>query len=303
MKVRIGVGTGSGPMSGDVLATLVEDLEARRFDSLWWADVLTVPGDDPLAAMAFAAGRVAHLKIGTTMVLPGRRPVRLAKQLATLDQLSGGRLLVTFVLGLRLPAELEALGVAAGDRGRAVEETLPLLRRLWAEDDVHHEGACWSLRGVTVEPKPRQRPLEAWLGGTAPAAQRRAGALADGWLPALCTPAEAEAGRRVVEEAAAAAGRRVDPEHFGVSIGYTLGEPPADLLRRVMVRRAGAGSPDATDAEVQDLVPNGIDQLRSLIGRFTDAGFSKFVVRPVVPPRSWARELDILAQGLLDLQT
>jgi probable F420-dependent oxidoreductase len=302
VKVRIGIGTSSGPMSGDVLGALVEDLEARRFDSLWWADVLTVPGDDPLAAMAYAAGRVARLKIGTTMVLPGRNPVRLAKQLATLDRLSGGRLLLTLVLGLRLPAELDAMAMGAGDRGRAVDEALPLLRRLWAEDGVDHDGPRWALHGVTVEPKPLQRPFDVWLGGTAPAALRRAGALSDGWLPALCTPAEAAAGRRVVEEAADAAGRRIDPEHFGVSIGYTHGEPPAEFHRRVLARR-GAAAAGGVEADVGDLVPNGISQLRHLIERFVDAGFSKFVVRPVVPPESWAQELDDLARGLLDLQT
>src|SRR5579863_7182963 len=302
MKVRIGIGTGSSVMSGDSLAQLVDDLEANGFDSLWWSDVLTVPGDDPLAAMAYAAGHGRRLKIGTTMVLPGRNPVRLAKQLATLDRLSGGRLLVTFVLGLRLAAELDAMGVGAGDRGRQLDEMLPLLRRLWTEDEVDHEGEWWKLHGVTVEPKPLQHPFDVWLGGSAPGALRRVGALGDGWLPALCTPEEASAGRRVIEDAAARAGRHIDPEHFGVSIGYVRGDPPEQLLRRVAARRPGAGSgPDTTD--VGDLVPNGVEGLRRLMGKFLDVGFSKFVVRPVTPPTSLREELKELADGVLDLQT
>ncbi|HLN43405.1 MAG TPA: LLM class flavin-dependent oxidoreductase, partial [Acidimicrobiales bacterium] len=84
LKVRIGIATGTSVMSGDELGHIVEDVESTGFDSLWWSDVLTVPGDDPLAAMAYAAGHGQRLKIGTTMVLPGRNPVRLAKQLATL---------------------------------------------------------------------------------------------------------------------------------------------------------------------------------------------------------------------------
>ena len=237
------------------------------------------------------------------MVLPGRNPVRLAKQLATLDRLSGGRLLVTFVLGLRLAAELDAMGVRAGDRGRQLDEVLPLLRRLWTENDVDHEGELWKLHGVTVEPKPLQHPFDVWLGGSAPGALGRVGALGDGWLPALCTPEEAAAGRRVIEDVAAQAGRRIDPEHFGVSIGYTRGDPPEQLLRRVAARRRpGAGSgPDTT--EVRDLVPDGVNGLRRLIGRFVDVGFSKFVVRPVTPPTSFREELKELADGVLDLQT
>ena len=294
MKVRIGVGTGTTVSSGDELGRLVEDLEARGFDSLWLSDILTMPGDDPLTGLAFAAGRVQKLKIGTTMVLPGRNPVRLAKQLATLDQLSGGRLLVTFVLGLRMGGELEAMGVAPSERGRHVDELLPLLRRLWSEDDVDHDGHLWTLRGVSVEPKPVQKPLDVWLGGSVPSALRRVGALADGGLPALCTPEAAGEGRRVVEEVASAAGRRIDPEHFGVSIGYAHDPLPPEVTRRLALRIPGG--------DVDAVVPQGLEELREVLGRYVEAGFSKFVVRPVMPPDSWPRELDLLAQGVLDLQ-
>jgi probable F420-dependent oxidoreductase len=316
VKVRIGVGTAVSVMSGDELGQVVQDLESVGFDSLWWSDVLTVPGDDPLVAMAYAAGGAPRLKIGTTMVLPGRNPVRLAKQLATLDRLSGGRLLVTFVLGLRLAAELDAMGVSAGDRGRQLDEMLPLLRRLWAEDDVDHDGPSWKLHGVSVEPKPLQDPFDVWLGGSAPGALRRAGMLADGWLPAFCTPEEAAVGRRVIEDVASQSGRRIDPEHFGVSIGYTHGDPPEQLVRRVTARRAGSGagagagagagvgnSAMTDETNFRDLVPNGVDGLRRLIGKFIDVGFSKFVVRPVAPPTSFREELKELADGVLALQT
>jgi probable F420-dependent oxidoreductase len=307
MKVRIGIGAGSSVMSGDELAQLVDDLESNGFDSLWWSDVLTVPGDDPLAAMAYAAGHAPRLKMGTTMVLPGRNPVRLAKQLATLDRLSGGRLLVTFVLGLRRAEELDAMGVGAGDRGRQLDELLPLLRRLWTENDVDHDGETWKLHAVTVEPKPRQEPFDIWLGGSVPGALRRVGKLGDGWLPALCTPEEAAAGRRVIEDVAAEAGRRIDPEHFGVSIGYTRGDPPELLLQRVAARHARSaiqgGGVSADNVDVRDLVPDGVHGVRRLIGKFVDVGFSKFVLRPVVPPTSFADELKELADGVLDLQT
>ncbi len=307
MKVRIGIGTGASVMTGDELGQIVDELESHGFDSLWWSDVLTVPGDDPLTAMAYAAGHATRLKIGTTLVLPGRNPVRLAKQLATLDRLSGGRLLVTLVLGLRRAAELDAMGVGAGDRGRQLDELLPLLRRLWTEDDVEHEGEAWQLHGVTVEPKPTQQPFDIWLGGSVPGALRRAGLLGDGWLPALCTPEEAAAGRVVIEDVAAGAGRRIDPEHFGVSIGYTTGDPPPQLVERVLDRHAQAvragGGVITDNPDVRDLIPDGVKGLRRLIGRFVDVGFSKFVLRPVIPPPSFRDESRELADGVLDLQT
>jgi probable F420-dependent oxidoreductase len=202
---------------------------------------------------------------------------------------------VTFVLGLRFASELEATGVPVADRGRHVDELLPLLRRLWSEDLVDHDGDLWSLHGVTVEPKPLQQPLEVWLCGNVPSALRRVGTLADGWLPALCTPEEVDAKRRVVEEAAAAAGRRIDPEHFGVSIGYARGDLPPEIARRVAERAAGR--------DIASVVPQGMDGLRQTLERYVDVGFSKFVVRPVVPPDSWRQELEELAEGVLDLQT
>jgi probable F420-dependent oxidoreductase len=293
MKIRIGIGARLPSSSGDELRQLVEDLEELRFDSLWVADILSVPADDPLTALAYTAGAVSRLKIGTTMVLPGRNPVRLAKQIATLDQLSAGRLLLTFVFGLRLPTELAAMGVDAATRGALVDETLPLLRRLWSEDNVDHAGDAYRFEGITVEPKPRQQPLDVWLGGNVPSSLRRTGRMADGWLPSMCTPDEVAAGRRVIEQTAAESGRSIDPEHYGMSIGYVRGDA-SPRLGRLATRR--------TDAELAELVPNGTPALRSLIERYIEVGFSKFVVRPLVAPPSWRAELEDLAGGLLDLQ-
>jgi probable F420-dependent oxidoreductase len=293
MKVRIGIGARLPSSSGQELRRLVEDLEELRFDSLWLADILSVPADDPLTGLAYAAGAVSKLKIGTTMVLPGRNPVRLAKQIATLDQVSAGRLLLTFVFGIRLPTELTALGVDATDRGALVDEVLPLLRRLWSEDGVDHDGAAYRYEAITVEPKPLQQPLDVWLGGNVPSSLRRTGRLADGWLPSMCTPEEVAAGRRVIEQTAAEAGRSIDPEHYGMSIGYIRGDA-SPRLGRLATRR--------TDAELVELVPNGTKALRDLLERYIEVGFTKFVLRPLVAPQSWRAELEDLADGVLDLQ-
>jgi probable F420-dependent oxidoreductase len=293
MKVRIGISARLPDHTGDGLRRFVEDLEELRFDSLWLADILSVPADDPLTGLAYAAGAVSKLKIGTTMVLPGRNPIRLAKQIATLDQISAGRLLLTFVFGIRLPTELAAMGVDPADRGPLVDEVLPLLRRLWTEDGVDHVGPNYRYEGITVEPKPRQQPLDVWLGGHVPSSLRRVGTLADGWLPSMRTPDEVAADRRVIEQTAAEAGRSIDPEHYGVSIGYVRGDASP---------RLGRLTTHHTDDELVELVPNGTAALKTLIERYIEVGFSKFVVRPLVAPESWRAELEELASGLLDLQ-
>ncbi|HEY2576649.1 MAG TPA: LLM class flavin-dependent oxidoreductase, partial [Streptosporangiaceae bacterium] len=211
MKVRIAVGLGATALDGVEFAALVTCLGETGFDSLWVSEVLTGQGPDPLIALATAAQLSLKLKLGTTMLIPGRHPARLAKSLATLDALSGGRLLLTFVPGLAFGPERDAIGVPVNQRAAAIEETLPKLRRWWAGETVD---------GITISPRPVQDPLEPWLGGLAPASLARCGRLADGWLGASCTPPQAAAARDAINDAAREAGRTIDPEHFGMSIGY-----------------------------------------------------------------------------------
>jgi probable F420-dependent oxidoreductase len=293
MKVRIGVGTGGAISSPDALAELVEGLDDLGFDSLWLSEVLTGPVLDPLVGLAWAGASNRRLKLGTTMLLPGRNVLRLAKQLASLDVLSRGRLLVTLVPGLTYAPEREAIGVEPKRRGAFIDEALPLLRRLWAGETVTHDGVAGSLRDVTLSPLPVQQPLEVWLGGTAPAALERCGRLSDGWLPSLCTPEEAAAGRLVIEQAAARAGRTISGEHFGMSIGYASA-PIDPATARVMIARRPRSV---------ELTPVGLPALRERIERFIAVGFSKFVVRPLAAPPSWRRELEALAAAVGDLQT
>ena len=293
MKIRIGVGAGGASPSMEALAELVTGLDELGFDSLWLSEVLTGPAIDPVVGLAWAAASNPRLKIGTTMLLPGRNVLRLAKQLASLDRLSRGRLLVTLVPGLTYAPEREAIGIDPKLRGAFIDEALPLLRRLWAGETVSHDGPAGTLRDVRLSPLPVQQPLEVWLGGTMPAALERCGRLSDGWLPSLCTPDEAVAGRVVIEDAAARAGRSISAEHFGVSIGYA-GAPIDPATARVMAARRPRSL---------ELTPVGWPALRKLIEQFIAGGFSKFVVRPVTTPASWRAELEALAAAVGDLQT
>ena len=293
MKIRIGVGAVGGAPTLDALGELVTGIDDLGFDSLWLSEVLTGPVVDPVVGLAWAAAYNPRVKLGTTMLLPGRNVLRLAKQLASLDRLSQGRLLVTLVPGLTYAPEREAIGVEPRQRGALIDEALPLLRRLWAGESVTHDGPAGTLRDVKLSPLPVQAPLEVWLGGTAPAALERCGRLSDGWLPSLCTPEEAAAGRAVIEAAAGRAGRAISGEHFGMSIGYASGPIDPATARVMSARRPRA----------LELTPVGLPALRRRIEEFVAVGFSKFVVRPVLTPRSWRAELEGLAAAVGDLQT
>lgn len=288
MKIRIGVSLGvDGSTDPGAFAEAVIVMEELRFDSLWLAERLTTAIPDPVAGIGYAAAVTRKLKLGTgVIVLPGRNPAVVAKQLASLDRLSGGRLLVTFGLG-GLPAERAALPIPEGrTRGDVFDETLELVGRYLTDDGVD---------GLSIQPPTVQQPLEFWVAGSVPAAQRRAGRLSDGWLTSLLTPDEAAQGREVVEAAAEQAGRRVDPEHFGVSLAYAEGEIPHGLVETIATRRPGI--------DPSTLIPNGLPATVAMLEEYVKAGFSKFVVRPASPPEDWPATLAAMAEALLPLQT
>ena len=296
MKIRIGVGLGAtGAGLGQSYADTLVEMERCGFDSLWLSEVLSTPVPGTLSGLALAAAVTRRLKLGTTLLATGRNPVRLAKELATIDRLSNGRLLLVFVPGLTTSVESQAIGVPVAERGAVIEEVLPLVRRLWSETNVTHHGRHFAYDGLELWPKPVQDPLEVWLGGTARSALRRAGQLSDGWLPSLCTPAEAAAGRATIQAVAAEAGREVDPEHFGISLTYARDGLPASQLERIARRRP------SIDPTV--FVPVGFEALRQRLREYIDGGFSKFVVRPAEPRASLHDELRELADAVLPLQT
>ncbi len=297
MKVRIGVSMGAAPPADPSdFAGLIDDIDDIGFDSIWLPEVLTAPALDPLAGLAFAAAHNSHLKLGTTMLLPGRNLVRLAKEMASLDLLSGGRLLITFVPGLPRRPERDAVGPnGRSGKGAQMDEMLPVLRRLWAGEQVTHHGEVANFDDVSLSPLPVQRPLEVWTGGMVPAALERCGRHADGWLPSTCTPAEVARAKVAIDEAAEAAGRTISPEHFGVSIAYAHRRLGPKVIRAIASARRGV--------DPEQVIPVGIDGLRAMLERFLDVGFSKFVVRPLDNPGTWRTELEALAVGVLDLQT
>ena len=294
MKVRIAVAPGIQPLDRTGMAGLVDGLETLGFDTVWLSDVPMADVLDPIVGLSFAAGRTTRLKLGANVVPIGRNPMLLAKELAQLDRISEGRLLLSLVPGLDQPGERAALG-GVPHRGAYLDEVIPLLRAWWAGETVEHRSELFELPGIAVRSQPVQQPLEIWLGGSGPKALERVGRFADGWLGAGTGPEAAGVARRRIDEFATEAGRSIDPEHHGFSIPYARADPDGATLAALRRR--------SPDVEVADLLPVGADALRHLLQRHIDEGLSKFVVRPTGPITSWDEELRWLADAVLDLQT
>ena len=134
-----------------------------------------------------------------------------------------------------------------------------------------------------------------WLGGRAPSELRRCGRLGDGWLASFFTPADCAGGRPVIEAAAAAEGREVDPEHYGAMVLYAHGEIPDALRTRLSALR--------NDITAEEIVAVGLDGLRQRLTEYVDVDFSKLVLVPLGEPDDWHDELRRVADAVLDLQT
>jgi probable F420-dependent oxidoreductase len=299
LTVRVGIGW--NPFDGDGLAdgrfwAAVEALEELGYDSLWLSDSAALGGASPLPALAAVAARTERLKLGTgVLVLPPRNPVLLARELATVDVVSGGRLLPAGGLGIDLPAELEAMGVERSERVARLEESVEIIKSLWPVEPVSRRGRFWSLHDVRLEPKPVRSKLEFWLGGLAPAALRRVGRIADGWLGSFVGPGEFAGMVDVIRDAARESGRSIDEDHYGTTLFAVPDESqlPSEA-RALLSRRPGLAR--------EDHIAFGAAELRSLLERFVAAGASKFVVIPIARDLvGWLRELR--AEAVVPVET
>lgn len=202
--------------------------EALGYDSVWVMDHLLNSGyirerlDDrpyyhPLATLSYLAATTKRVSLGTSvLVLPYHNPVELAKYAATLDQMSGGRVILGVGAGA-MTEEFDALGVPFKQRGALTNESMAIMKELWTSADPKYHSERWSLAGFKFAPKPAQQPtIPLWVGGSSPGAMRRAATHGDGWHPTGMTPEDFRTGREEVRRLAVAAGR--DPDALAMSI-------------------------------------------------------------------------------------
>ena len=294
MRVRIGISLGPAGVPGE-FESAVGLLESTGIDSLWLPEIVYGPTVEPFTGMAYALAKTTRLKAGSGIsVLPGRHPVLVAKQLTSLAGLAPGRVLPVFGLQPAQAAERALFPVPSGQRGAVFDEALTLLRLMLTSDEVTFHGSFFTVEGASAGPLPA-KPLDIWLGGSAPAGLRRVGRLADGWLGSLLTPAEARAAVATINTAADQAGREVDQDHFGTSLAVAFGGIPDALAASIKRRRP--------DADPASLVADGWAGARQMISALVEAGLSKFVVRPATQAGSIEDFVAGFARELMPLQT
>ena len=303
MKVRIGLGISAWPFPGTTptpLFDFVAHCDRMGIDSLWFSDRVIGPRRvlDPVVTVAALAAASKTMKFGTNALnLPPRNPVVLAKELATLDFLSGGRLLLVVGLGSDDSRDYEASGSTRGQRGSRTDEAIAVLRTLWTEDGASFEGRHFRFHDVTIEPKPSQRPgPPIWIGGRSEAALRRTGRLGDGWLPASITPEECAEGIEAIREYAAEAGREVPEDHYGVTLPCGIAgsrDAALEMAGPALTRRR-------PDVAAEELGAFGTpDDVIRRIEEYRAAGVTKFVLQPACPQASWLSQVEVMASEVI----
>jgi probable F420-dependent oxidoreductase len=282
MKLRVGLGIANFPFSeARAFWRWIERCEDSTVDSIWQTDRLVSPVAqlESMTTMAALAGATRRLKFGMNVtVVAFRDPLVLARECATIDFLSNGRLLPAFGVGPDIAPEWQATGRSPAHRGRMCDEALTIMARLWAGERVSFAGTHYHYRDVEIAPLPVQQPLPLWIGGRSEAAIRRTARLGTGWLGGVESPEQVAPLVVAIKEASAAAGRPIDPDHFGAAFGFRFGawdEPIVERTARLLSALA------RTDDPRRHVAVGGAGEILARIDEFATAGVSKFVLRPI----------------------
>ena len=241
------------------LAVRAEEL---GFDSVWVSEHIfnvsyvldrlgSRPYYEPLTILSYVAAITRRVRLGTSvLVLPYHNPINLAKAAATLDVMSGGRLMLGVGVGV-IEQEFEAIGSLYAERGAITDEAIAAMKALWTQEEPSFQGKYHSFSGMKFSPKPLQKPYVPLLvGGVSRIAIRRAVAMGNGWHPSTLSPEELGEGMRYLREKAKSAGRDVSELPVSIRLdmggrltttspatpsGYSLGSDPEEIIRDIKV--------------------------------------------------------------------
>ena len=281
MAIGIGMGTSVFPFdNARDYFKWVDKCEAGKVDSIWQTDRLVSKESmlECLSAMAILAGYTESIRFGMNVAsIAIRDPLVTAKQCATIDYISGGRLLPAFGLGSKISRDYTATNISTKGRGKKADEALEIVSRLWAEDSVTFEGEHFSYKDAVITPKPANATIPLWIGGSSQIAVKRTARIGTGWLGGIDSPETAGAVVSGVKEALKNTERDIDDDHYGATLLFRFGNQED---RSVLSTTKGITARMGKNAKRYYVVGN-TSEIVERIKEFIDVGCQKFVLLPM----------------------
>jgi probable F420-dependent oxidoreductase len=273
------------------------------YDSLWTGDHVSFHGPiyESLTLLSSYIGITRRARLGVGVYLLAlRHPTIAAKITSTLDALSGGRLIFGVGVGGENPKEFEASGSPHNERGARVSEGIDVIRTLWRDSPANFKGRFTQFEGVSIDPKPTQKPAPPiWVGGRSDAALARAGRQGDGWISYVVQPERYKQSLAKIETAAAAAGRSLDgfvKAHLTfITVGRDYESAERVWVDRLSKRYAQDFGPLARKYGIIGTAAQCAEQLQGYI----EAGCTYFVLDAICDVADEARQLETFAAELL----
>jgi alkanesulfonate monooxygenase SsuD/methylene tetrahydromethanopterin reductase-like flavin-dependent oxidoreductase (luciferase family) len=297
IELPAGGGIRIGVVGGGDLAE-VRRLEKMPIDSLWVGGHIASrnPSPEAIIGLTRLATLTERVAVGSSiLLLPLYPPALVAKQIADLDRATNGRLLLGVGIGGEYPQEFRAVGVPVEERGRRMNEIIPLLRQLWTATEISHEGRYYPMTDVKIHPAPTQAggpPIV--VAGRKEPAMRRAALLGDGWFPYLYSPRRYAESVAVIRREAADAGRTLAGFHWCVWVFLNI-NPDGDVAREAAARTMGGTYNQDFRAMIDSVAAAGTaaEVIAKLVA-FYDAGARHFVFMPATAGEDPGRVLDRL---------
>ena len=274
-KIGLAVVSPAPLITPNYVVDFAKKCQAMGADSMWTIDRIAYDNLEPLTLLAAAAGATQRIRLGTSVLLGNlRHPSHLAKIVATLDFISNGRMTLGLGFGSR-ESDYKAVEVPFERRGSRAVEQVNLIKRLWTEKNVNHNGRFFNIENLTVGPEPIQKPIPIWTGGSAEVALKRAGTWADGYICGSSAIPEFPQTWEKVAGYARAAGRNPDDiEKAGLTF-MAIDEDCGRAVKTVenyMTRYYGkvrgevastslVGSPSAIAERIDSFFSRGLDTL------------------------------------------
>ncbi|MGC1677561.1 MAG: LLM class flavin-dependent oxidoreductase [Candidatus Binataceae bacterium] len=290
--------------SAETIARVAERAEDWGLDSFWLSDHLLAPSPelDVVATLSLIASRTSRMKLGPSVLLLNlRHPLMAAKSFASLDYLSGGRMVMAVGTGSNL-ADYAACGISPDARGKRLDEGIEVLRTVWKDRHASYHGRFFNFDNVTIEPRPVARAnndfgtMDIWIGGRADSALRRTARLGDGFFASFQTPEEYESSMAKIRAYAVEYGRANARIESGLILLCRIASSREKALKEMqpMLTAMGRGS----EAFLERSVYGSAEDISAQMERYIAKGLDKFVLWPIAAPDSWDQQIELVGREI-----